>query len=300
MESSVILVPSLLGLYEVGWCGRSADEAAAGVVETARDRPVDDVVADLDPDATEDGGVDDQVEVDRTAVLARRARRPGGRARPRAARARPGPSRRPGSGPRRRPSGTRPAPHRPCGRCRPSDCLTRLDGGGQRLAGEQVVDQARLVGVRTGRVGERVAQRRLLLDDLGEREQLVGQRDRPRPPAAAHQRHDAEVLESVSEVARGPPSDDSRPRAAVRGPARDTLPPKTWSTRPGRASAATEASVTKRRSAPSPRRVRGDREEVTTDLRGDVRRAGDEGLQLTGQRGDGVGRGSAEVRGHLS
>ena len=49
----------------------SAGEPATGIVEAAGDRPVDDVVADLDADATDDLGVDDDVEVHVAAVGAR-------------------------------------------------------------------------------------------------------------------------------------------------------------------------------------------------------------------------------------
>ena len=68
------------------WSG-SAGEPASGVVEPAGDGAVDDLVADLDAEAAEDLGVDDDVEVDRRVVLAaqrlgepvarRRRQRPG-------------------------------------------------------------------------------------------------------------------------------------------------------------------------------------------------------------------------------
>src|SRR5690606_17837463 len=53
-----------------GWGGaRSADHPAPGLLEPADDRPVDDLVADLDADATDDAGVDDDVGVDGPAVV---------------------------------------------------------------------------------------------------------------------------------------------------------------------------------------------------------------------------------------
>src|SRR6478672_8116280 len=79
MDSSVIsshlfsAVPHGMGLEVLlgtGWSG-STGEPAPGVVEAAGDRPVDDVVTDLDPDAADDRGVDDDVEVDLSTVRPR-------------------------------------------------------------------------------------------------------------------------------------------------------------------------------------------------------------------------------------
>ena len=94
--------------------GRSARETTPGVVEPAGDGAVDDVVADLDPEAADEARVEDDVQLHRRGVLlAQRLGQPLLR-RPRSARGRCAPSPRSPRAPRRPPRGTRSAPRRRC------------------------------------------------------------------------------------------------------------------------------------------------------------------------------------------
>ena len=131
---------------------RSAGELASGVVEAAGDGAVDDVVADLDADAADDVGVDDDVEVHRAAVLRGRARSasrccslvverrgPPGRWRPAARGARPRPAGSSSSATRRR-----------CGARRLTACSTSRTRGRGGLALEQAARAARACRRRRG------------------------------------------------------------------------------------------------------------------------------------------------------
>ncbi len=253
---------SLVSLRSRGWCGRSADEAAAGVVEAAGDGAVDDVVADLDPEPPRTAGSTTTLRWTgrpywRASASARRARSASGSSRATRTVAMPW-SWASAATFWYSASATATVRWLPA-----RACLTRLRGRRQGPPAEQVVDQAGLVLDRAGRVGERVAQRRVLLHGLREREQLVGQTRSASPPAA---RTRATTLRCSRASARSRGAvhrrlTAERSRTSARSP---TLPPTTCSTTPCRASAATEASVTKRRSPPSapqdaprPRRGRG-------------------------------------------
>ena len=244
----------------------SAGELPSGLVEAGGHGAVDDVVTDGDPHATEDVGVDDDVEVHRPGVLrGERLLQP--RSAPgRRGRGRPGRWRPAGCGARPRSSGSSRAPPRPCGGCRATACSASRTVAEVALPSSRSAQQPSLVGDVAGRVGERVAQLRARGDEPLEREQLVLELvGLALLLGAADDRDDPEVLEGVRAGPGSPPSAVPRPWPRGRPTPGRACSPKISRSRPALASGGTRQVGGDPAQAGLAAQHLGDREQVVAD-----------------------------------